>query len=175
VKNFSGYLQIYTGEGKGKTTSSVGLCLRALFRGLKIAFFQFFKPGDSGEIKALQKCFPQNFYYKNYFEKGFVKGEINSSLKKLIIEGWEEVKEVIKSQKFHIVVLDEFTYTLKWKILELNKVVEFLKNKPNNVEIIITGRDAPDELIKIADLVTEMKKIKHYFDKGIKAREGIEK
>jgi len=175
MEKFTGYFQIYTGEGKGKTTASAGLCLRALYRGFKVAFYQFFKSGDSGEIKALQRCFPEKFVYKNFFAGGFIKGKINEDLKRKIKNAWQEVKDTVMSEKFRVIILDEFTYALKWGILDVKEIVNFLKNKPENVEIVITGRDAPEELIEIADLVTEMKKIKHYFDKGVKAREGIEK
>jgi len=174
MQKFKGYIQIYTGDGKGKTTAAIGLSIRAIGAGLKVAFVQFFKPGTSSEVKVLKKFFPE-LYYKNFGKEKFVKGKIEEELKDLILKGWEEVKKLVISKEYNIIVLDEFTYALNWGIIKLEEFLNFLKNKPEEVEIIITGRQAPQELIEIADLVVEMKKIKHYFDKQVPARKGIEK
>ncbi len=171
---FRGFLQVYTGNGKGKTTAAVGLSIRAIGAGLKVAFFQFFKPGDSSEVHIL-KSFDSEVLYKNFGSKGFVKGNVTEELKNLVIKGWEEAKQTILSRKYQLVILDEFTYALNWDICSLDEVLDFLKTKPKDVEVVITGRNAPEKLIDVANLVTLMKKVKHYFDEKIPARKGIEK
>jgi len=171
---FKGYIQVYTGDGKGKTTAAIGLTIRALGANLKVAFFQFFKPGTSSEVRILKKFSPE-LYYKNFGKKGFVKNKVDSKIKDLILKGWKEIKELVKSKSYNILVLDEISYALNWEIIDLKEFLEFLKNKPKNLEIVITGRNVPEEILEIADLVTEMKKIKHYYDKGVKSRKGIEK
>ncbi|NPA39254.1 MAG: cob(I)yrinic acid a,c-diamide adenosyltransferase [Thermodesulfobacteria bacterium] len=170
--SFKGYTQIYTGDGKGKTTASIGLAIRAKGAGLEVAFFQFFKDGSSSEVKVLKDL---GIYYQNFGMPGFVKGKIDEKLKSLIMEGWQKVKEVVTSKRFHVVVLDEFIYAINWNLVKLEEVLEFIKNKPEDVELVFTGRDAPQELVDSADLVTFMKKVKHYFEKNIPARKGIEK
>ncbi len=169
-----GYIQVYIGDGKGKTTAAIGLTIRAIGAGLKVAFFQFFKTGSSSEVKILKSFYPK-IYYKNFGKKGFIKDQINEKTKNKVLQGWEELKELVKSRTYNIIVLDEISFALDWGIIGLKEFLDFLKNKPEDLEIIITGRSAPQELIEIADLVTEMKKIKHYYEKGIKARKGIEK
>lgn len=174
MKKFKGYIQVYTGDGKGKTTAAIGLSMRAIGAGLKVAFFQFFKTGSSSEIKILKSFYPQ-IYYKNFGKKGFIKNQRDEKTQKLILQGWEEVKELVKSKLYNIIILDEITYALNLGIIKLKEFLDLLRNKPQDLEIVITGRSAPQELIEVADLVTEMKKIKHYYEKGIKARKGIEK
>ena len=169
---FKGYIQVYTGDGKGKTTAGIGLAVRAVGAGLKVAFFQFFKDGTSSEVKVLKNL---GIYYQNFGISGFVKRKIDEKLKSLIMEGWQKAKDVIASGEFQLVILDEFVYVLNWDIVKTEELVEFLKNKPEDVELVFTGRDAPQELIESADLVTLMKKVKHYFEKNIPARKGIEK
>ncbi len=169
-----GYIQLYLGEGKGKTTCAVGLAIRALGAGLKVAFLQFFKPETSSEVKIL-KSFAPNLLYKNFHITGFVKGKPSERLKAKIREGYEFFKKLLLEGTFQLIVLDEFVYALKWNIIELNDFINLLQNRPQGVEIVITGREAPTELIDLADLVTEMRKIKHYYDKGVQARWGIEK
>ena len=174
MKKFKGYIQVYTGEGKGKTTCAVGLTIRAVGARLKVAFFQFFKPDTSSEVNILKSFYPQ-VYYKNFGKGDFVKNKIDSEIKKLILEGWEETKKLVNSKSYNIIVLDEIIYALNWGIIELKEFLKILQNKPEELEIVITGRSAPDKLIEIADLVTEMKKIKHYYEKGVRARKGIER
>ncbi|RLG11170.1 cob(I)yrinic acid a,c-diamide adenosyltransferase [Candidatus Pacearchaeota archaeon] len=169
-----GYIHLYTGDGKGKTTAALGLTIRAVGAGLKVAFFQFFKDGTSSEVKILKKLSPQ-VCYKNFGKKGFYRDKIPSDLERKLKEGWEEVKKMVKSKEYNIIVLDEITHVLNKGIINLEEFINFLKEKPEDIEIILTGRDASAKLIEIADLVTEAKKIKHYFDKGVKARKGIEK
>lgn len=168
-----GYIQVYTGEGKGKTTCAVGLSIRALGAGLKVAFFQFFKPSTSSEIKIL-KGFSPELFYASFHTQGFVKGKVDEALREKILEGYELFKQLLQEEEYDIFVLDEFVYALNWDIINLQQFLEVLERRPPKIEIIITGRFAPQPLIEKADLVTEMKPLKHYLDKGVKGRCGIE-
>ncbi|MDF2952798.1 MAG: ATP:corrinoid adenosyltransferase [Thermodesulfobacterium sp.] len=174
MENFKGYIQVYTGEGKGKTTAAIGLTVRAIGAGLKVAFFQFFKAGTSSEIKIFKNFYPQ-LYYKNFGKEDFIRERVSPEVRDLTLKGWEEVKELVKANIYNIIVLDEITYAIKWGIVNLKEFLEVLRNKPKSLEIVITGRYAPEEIIEVADLVTEMKNIKHYYEKGVKSRKGIEK
>ncbi len=169
-----GYIQVYTGDGKGKTTAALGLAIRALGAGLRVAFLQFFKPPSSSEVNILKSFSPQLFY-ANFHTRGFVRGKPSPKLIKVIQEGFHLFEYLLKNKAYDVYILDEFTYALNWQILDLEKFILLLKEKPKSAEIVITGRDAPQALLEIADLVTEMKAIKHYFEKGVKARCGIEK
>ncbi len=169
-----GYIQVYTGEGKGKTTAAVGLTIRALGAGLKVAFLQFFKSEDSSEVKILKSLFPR-LYYQAFHTKGFIKGKIPSELERIIKEGYEIFKKLLFSKEYDLIILDEFTYALNWNIIDLEEFLEILEEKPKEVEIVITGRGAPLSLIEKSDLVTIMHPLKHYFEKGVEARWGIEK
>lgn len=170
-----GFIHLYIGDGKGKTTSAVGLAIRALGAGLRVAFLQFFKPGDSSEVKILKKFSP-NLYYASFHYGGFVKKEkISEELKKKIFEGYALFKDLLSSKNYDLIILDEFVYAINWNIIDLEDFLQTLKNKPLEIEIVVTGREAPKALIEASDLVTEMRMIKHYFQKGVKARWGIEK
>lgn len=166
-----GFIQVYTGDGKGKTSAAVGLTIRAVGAGLKVAFFQFLKGGFSSEVKVLKAL--SSVWYQNY---GFseIPVKVTSELKEILKKGWEDFKRLLFSREYNIIVLDELTYVLNWKVIDTEEWIRVLKQKPKEVELIITGRDAPKELIEIADLVTEMKNIKHYYEKGVQARKGIE-
>ncbi|MCS7150164.1 MAG: cob(I)yrinic acid a,c-diamide adenosyltransferase [Caldimicrobium sp.] len=169
-----GYIQLYMGDGKGKTTSAIGLSIRALGAGLKVAFLQFFKTETSSEVRIFRK-FEPHLLYKCFHSGGFVKGKPSKKLIEKIQEGYNLFLELLQHGDFDLIVLDEFVYALNWNIISLSDFIEKLKNKPKGVEIVITGREVPEELLDLADLVTEMKKVKHYFDRGVKARWGIEK
>jgi len=169
-----GYVQLYIGEGKGKTTAALGLTIRAIGAGLKVAFFQFFKPPTSSEVKVLKGFFPQVFY-KSFHSGGFVKGKPSQELIEEIRKGWKSALEVAEEGKYQVLVLDELTYALNWDIITEIELLSFLHKKPTALEVVITGRYAPQSLIDAANLVTEMKMIKHYFDCGVPARLGIEK
>ena len=170
-----GFIHLYFGDGKGKTTSAIGLAIRALGAGLKVAFFQFFKPGNSSEVKIFKTFYP-NLYYASFHHGGFVKDkEISKELKEKILEGYALFKGLLSSKAYDVIILDEFVYALTWNIIDLEEFLEVLKNKPLEIEIVITGREPPLALIEASDLVTEMKMIKHYFQRGVKARWGIEK
>jgi len=171
-----GIIQIYTGNGKGKTTAALGLAVRAAGAGLNVVFFQFLKQGnfDFSEEKALKGL--RNIKIVRFEEKSpLLEKHINiKQLKKQVSNDIKEVFNAIDNGKFDVAVLDEFTHVLNLGLVKEDHIIDKLKNKPDNVEIVITGRNAGKELIKIAGLVTEMKEIKHPFKKGMKARKGIE-
>ncbi len=146
-----GYVHIYMGNGKGKTTAALGLALRAIGNGLKVIMYQFLKNRECGEHRIKLNNF------------------------KIVRVNEFRVHEILKEiESYDIVIFDEILYAINKGVIRLEDVIKFINEKPKNVEIILTGRNAPKELIELADLVTEMRKIKHYFDKGIKARTGIE-
>ncbi len=168
-----GYIQIYTGNGKGKTTAALGLTLRAVGAGKKVFFAQFVKGQRYSEVKAIEQYLP-NVQIKQYgldcfIQKNPTQADIDAARKGLL-----EVKEVIVSGYYDVVVLDEANIAVFYKLFSAQELIEVIKQKPTKTEIIITGRYAAPELIEIADLVTEMKEVKHYYTKGVEARKGIE-
>ena len=172
-----GLIHIYTGEGKGKTTASVGLAVRAAGQGLKVLFVQFFKLDDasSGEKEILKKLPGIELLRSNVRHPIFTKEKTNKELlKQSIGETFETVKKKIASDGINLLVLDEINSVLTGGWLDIDDMIDFLENRPEGLEVVLTGRDAPVELVKMADYVTEMLKIKHPFDNGIKARKGIE-
>ena len=168
-----GYIQVYTGNSKGKTTAALGLALRAAGAGLKVFIGQFIKKRRCSEHKALER-FKDLITVKQY-GTGFLKGgkptrsEITAAKK-----GLEEVKKAISSKKYDMVILDEINIAVRNNLIPVEELLDLLEKKPPEIELILTGRYADDKVIDRADLVTEMKEIKHYFRKGIKARVGIE-
>ena len=172
-----GLIHIYTGEGKGKTTASVGLVVRAAGQGLKVLFVQFFKLDDasSGEKEILKKLPGIELLRSNVRHPIFTKEKTDKELlKQSISEIFETVKKKIASDGINLLVLDEINSVLTGGWLDIDDMIDFLENRPEGLEVVLTGRDAPVELVKMADYVTEMLKIKHPFDNGIKARKGIE-
>ena len=172
-----GRVHIYTGEGKGKTTAAIGLAVRAAGQGLKVLFVQFFKLDDasSGEKEILKKLPGIELLRSNVRHPIFTKEKTDKELlKQSISEIFETVKKKIASDDINLLVLDEINSVLSGGWLAINDMVNFLKNKPEGLEVVLTGRDAPVELVKMADYVTEMLKIKHPFDSDVKARKGIE-
>jgi cob(I)alamin adenosyltransferase len=168
-----GYIHVYTGNGKGKTTAALGLALRASGAGKKIFFAQFIKGRIYSEITAINKLIP-NITLKQYGRKCFI---VDSPDEKDILcarEGLSAIKEIIKSGDYDMVILDEATIAIYYNLFSVRELTDIIKEKDKKTELIVTGRYAPPELIGIADLVTEMKEIKHYYNKGIKARKGIE-
>lgn len=172
-----GLIHIYTGEGKGKTTASVGLAVRAAGQGLKVLFVQFFKVDNasSGE-KEIFKNIPQvELIRSNVRHPIFTKERTDKELlKRSISETFETVKKKIASDDINLLVLDEINSVLAGGWLDIDDMIGFLEDRPEGLEVVLTGRDAPVELVKMADYVTEMLKIKHPFDNGVKARKGIE-
>jgi cob(I)alamin adenosyltransferase len=169
-----GLVQVYTGNGKGKTSAAFGLALRAIGRGLKVYVVQFIKGGfDYGELYVVNEL-------PNLKLKAFGRGEFVTEKPprkedvELAQEALDLAEQVVKSGEYDIVILDEINVALDLKLINLDEVLELIKNKPKHVELILTGRYAPKEIIEAADLVTEMKEIKHPFNNGYQARKGIE-
>lgn len=167
-----GYIQLYTGNGKGKTTAALGLAVRAAGAGKKIFVAQFVKGMHYSELEALKR-FPE-IEWKQYGLDCFIINQPEQKDIDAAQHGLEEATKAIFSRNFDIVILDEVCIAIFYKLFELQKLLDVLKSKPEPLEIVLTGRYAPPELIELADLVTEMKEIKHYYFKGIIARKGIE-
>jgi cob(I)alamin adenosyltransferase len=169
-----GLVQIYTGEGKGKTTAALGLALRALGRGLKVFMLQFLKGEDTGELHA-GRLFGDKFIIQQTGLKGFIhRGKLDPADIHRAKEALMVAKDILSRGDYDLVILDEIIVALYFELISLHEVVQVLKTRAPRVEVVLTGRYAPPELIELADLVTEMKNIKHYFHAGVPAREGIE-
>ena len=168
-----GLIQVYTGGGKGKTTAALGQALRVAGRDMKVLVIQFMKKWDYGELHSV-KLIP-NITLKTYGTKEFV---YKGKAKKIDYEEAEKAFsfgiEEMKKGNYDMVIFDELNMALYYELLNLDEVVKKIKEKPQNVEIIITGREAPQAIIEMADLVTEMREIKHPYQKGVEARRGIE-
>ncbi|MEA1887819.1 MAG: cob(I)yrinic acid a,c-diamide adenosyltransferase [Bacteroidota bacterium] len=168
-----GYIHVYTGNGKGKTTAAFGQALRAAGAGKKVFIAQFVKGRQYSETDALSRYLPQ-VTLKQYGRECFIVKEPEEKDIQAAHRGLAEVKKIISAGQYEMVILDEATIALYYKLFTLNELLDILKKKKEGSEIIITGRYAPQELIDMADLVTEMKEVKHYYTKGVKARKGIE-
>lgn len=169
-----GLVIVNTGDGKGKTTAALGVLLRAWGRGLRVCMIQFIKAdtGNWGEIQAARKIGIEWHAMGDGFT--WLSKDIEESAAKAT-RAWTLAQEKIASDNYDLVVLDEMTYAFHKGWLDIHAVIGWLKsNKPSMLHLIITGRDAPQELIDFADLVTEMTKVKHPFDQGILAQAGIE-
>lgn len=165
--------QIYTGNGKGKTTAALGLGLRAVGAGQKVLLIQFLKDGQSSEIKAIRKI--ANFEAKIFGKKGFVsKKNLTKKDYDLAQQGFNYVQKAIAGQKYQLVILDEINLAISLGLIKTEEVIDLIKKTPPQTELILTGRQAPQKLIQVADLVSQIKEVKHYFKKGLKARKGIE-
>ena len=170
-----GLVHIYTGSGKGKTTAALGLCVRAAGWGFESAFIQFMKGQESGELIAAKK-FIGNILFEQYGSEKFINKKNSSELSEHKIfadRGIDRAKELLLSDSYKIIVLDEILNLLEYKLITEDKILELMEMKGES-ELILTGRGATDQLIKRADLVTEMKEIKHYYTQGILGRKGIE-
>lgn len=168
-----GYVQIYTGDGKGKTTAALGISLRAICAGFKVFFGQFVKGMKYSELKAMD--FLPDFEMKQYGRNCFIFNDPEPEDIRLAKEGLKELGGKITSGEYDLVVMDELNIALHYNLFTVDDVLTILNNKAVNTEVIITGRRAPAKLIERADLVTEMKEVKHYYTQGVQAREGIEK
>lgn len=169
-----GQIHVYTGDGKGKTTAAFGLAVRALGRGKRVAIIQFMKPKISGEVIALSKI---KKFKDKLFLKSFGRSQMVISPKlgdfKEAKRGLAEVKKIFK-QKFDLVILDEINVAIAFGLLDINKVIKIIESRPLGTNVVLTGRRAHLKMMELADLVTEMRKIKHPYDSGKKAKIGIE-
>ncbi|HHU82296.1 MAG TPA: cob(I)yrinic acid a,c-diamide adenosyltransferase [Firmicutes bacterium] len=164
-------IQVYTGDGKGKTTAAFGLALRACGQGLKVEVFQFLKKGISGEVKAARKL---GIGVRQYGSGSWLIDRApTEEEKRLAGRGLEEAAAAVQNG-CQVVILDEISHTINLGLLPLSALLGFVESLPAGVELVLTGRAMPEELIARADLVTEMKEVKHPYQKGIKARRGVE-
>ena len=169
-----GYIQVYTGNGKGKTTAALGLAIRAAGAGLKVFIAQFIKMGEYSEIKALKR-FNDLITIEQFGTGRFIKGKPSASDIEAARKGLDKIKAVFASNQYNVVIMEEANVAAKLGLLSVEDMLEIMFEKPKDVELVITGRGADSRIIEKADLVTEMKEVKHYFQKGVKARIGIEK
>jgi cob(I)alamin adenosyltransferase len=195
VKSRTGYLQVYSGDGKGKTTAAIGLAIRALGAGMRVLFLQFMKSKIYSEHNILPDISPNltlETLGKPYFiaEEGSVPTEELAKLKddmvifppgkppqdyvELIANGLKRAREAMCSGDYDLVVLDEIVVALHFGLITWEQLREVIDSRPDSVELVLTGRGATPELIARADLVTDMRDTKHYYTKGITARKGIE-
>ena len=167
-----GLVHIYTGSGKGKTTAALGLALRAAGSGLKVCIHQFMKNGLYGEARAIAKI--KNIRLVQCGRGCLIKGKPKVMDLECAARGLAKARKDVKSGRYDLVVLDEANIALKLGLIEKEDIIDMIKHKRRKVELVLTGRYCPRSLLKYADLVTEMKKIKHPFDNGVAARRGIE-
>ncbi|WP_055071148.1 cob(I)yrinic acid a,c-diamide adenosyltransferase [Clostridium massiliamazoniense] len=171
-----GYIQIYTGESKGKTTAAMGLAIRAAGSGLKVCIVQFLKAWKTSELNSLEKIDNIDVFRFQTIKK--FTWELNESERKQIEEetkkAYNFILNVFKEKKYDVVIVDEIMGALGAKLLTEQEVLELMDKKPDTVELVMTGRYPTEAIINKADLVTEMNVVKHYFNEGVQARLGIE-
>lgn len=173
-----GLIQVYTGDGKGKTTAAVGQALRFLGRDCRVIMAQFLKQKDaSGEVLILKKLGVEILFWGGDYGKRLIANLPLENVENIRKEGEKFLKEVmqrIKNKRYDLLILDEISVAINHGLIREKNLIELLRNKPDFLEVIITGRGAPSGIISIADLVTEMRKIKHPYDREIKLRKGVE-
>ena len=167
------YIHVYTGNGKGKTTAAFGLALRAVGAGMKVFIGQFVKGRVYNENLAVAS-YLKNITVKQYGLDCFIVNAPTDDDIKAARKGLEEMRETINAGKHDLIIMDEVNIALYYKLIGVDELIKIMKNKPEHVELILTGRYAPKQIIEMADLVTEMKEVKHYYQQGIEARKGIE-
>ena len=174
-----GYIQVYTGNGKGKTTASLGLAMRALGRGWNVLIVLFAKGGDDyGELFSFRELSPKLMKNLTIEQAGLNRIVYSSNLtdedRREVQKGWKFVQEAAKSREYQLIIMDEVNIAIDLGLIDLKEMKNFLQNKPHELEIVLTGRRAHPEIIKIAHLVSEIHPVKHYWDLGVTARKGIE-
>ncbi len=167
-----GYVQIYTGNGKGKTTAALGLAVRAAGAGLKVYFGQFLKEDETSELKALAKFDNiETALYSKSFELFSNEQQVN---RKEAQQGYQKALEAASSGEYDVVILDEINVACSLKLVDEQEIVELIKQKNETTELVLTGRGAAATVVECADLVSEIKEVKHYYTNGVSSREGIE-
>jgi len=167
-----GYVHVYTGNGKGKSTAAFGQAVRSAGAGLEVYIGQFCKSGIYSELRSVKKI--SNITVEQFGRGCFVKRKPDLIDIDLAKRGFSKIKEIISGDIYDVVILDEICVALHFGLIKTEEVISLIRNKPARTELIITGRKAPKRVIDAADLVTEMKEIKHYYSRGVKARKGIE-
>ncbi|GBF34339.1 Cob(I)alamin adenosyltransferase [Desulfocucumis palustris] len=169
-----GLVQVYTGNGKGKTTASLGLALRAIGHGYKVFMLQFMKGSDYGELQTAEKFLPNLIIVQSGMETFVDRDNPSPEDIRMAAQGLETAKKIVREGNYDVVILDEINVALDYKLIPLEDVLEMIRSKPGHVELILTGRSAPEEIRQAADLITEMTLVNHPFYKGVDARQGIE-
>ncbi len=170
-----GLIQVYTGDGKGKTTCALGLALRAVGQGFKVFMVQFMKGWGTGEALIAAQRLAPDFTLRHFGRPALVNlRSPDPEDLALIQEAWALARQMMEMGEYDLVILDEINVALAFDLIPLPEVLEVLRRRPAWVEVVLTGRQAPQGLIELADLVTEMRPIKHYFEAGVPARRGIE-
>ncbi|UCF05534.1 MAG: cob(I)yrinic acid a,c-diamide adenosyltransferase [bacterium] len=169
----TGTIQLYTGNGKGKTTASLGAALRCLGHGGRVAMVQFMKGRLYGEIAAARSL--DGLTIEQYGRDEFVDPENPEAIDREFAErGWARAEELVKDTGLDMLILDEINVAVSFGLIPLERVLDFMRQRPPHLELILTGRYAPDAMIELADTVTEMSEIKHHYKNGVNARKGIE-
>lgn len=167
-----GYVQVYTGDGKGKTTAALGLALRAAGAGLRVFIAQFVKGMQYSELRALERF--DEIEVRRYGRGCFIRNEPTPEDVGAARAGLAEAREELVSGDWHVVVLDEANIATHFELFSVDDLLEVIAEKPEGVELVITGRRADQRVIEAADLVTEMREVKHYYEQGVPCRRGIE-
>ena len=168
-----GFVHVYTGNGKGKTTAAFGLALRAEGAGMKVFIGQFVKGKSYNENIAIARCL-KNITIKQYGLDCFIVNAPTKDDIEAAKQGFKEVLEIVRNGKHDLVIMDEVNIALYYNLIDIDELIKVIQNKPDHIELVLTGRYAPTEIIEVADLVTEMNEVKHYYQQGIEARKGIE-
>lgn len=174
MQSDKGYIQIYTGDGKGKTTAALGLAIRAAGAGLKVFIAQFIKSGETSEIKALKR-FEDLINVEQYGLGRFIKGKRAAEDVAAAREGLKAIRQAFSSGDYQVVIMEEANVAASCGLFPVEEILSLMEEKPARVELVITGRGADPRVIEKADLVTEMRAVKHYYQAGVAARTGIEK
>ncbi|MFV1950674.1 MAG: cob(I)yrinic acid a,c-diamide adenosyltransferase [Nitrospinota bacterium] len=175
-----GLVHVYTGDGKGKTTAALGLSMRAAGQGLHVYMIQLLKPSrlSSGEMKIAGRMGRgikiRRLNTPWWSLKSFEREDDKARMRKILRKEFDDLQETILSRRYDIIIVDEIHNCLNYNLIDMDIIINLIKNRPVDVELVLTGRDAPNEIIAMADIVTEMKAIKHPYSKEIKARIGIE-
>lgn len=170
-----GYVQVYTGDGKGKTTAALGLAMRAAGAGLKVYFGEFIKEMEYGEIGIIRERMPEITVELFGTEAGcIIDRQISEEDRQAAKTGFAKAREAVMSGAYQVVILDEVTIPVAMGLLPEEDVIALMREKPEQVELVLTGRGATEKMIRCADLVSEMKEVKHYYRQGVLSRKGIE-
>jgi cob(I)alamin adenosyltransferase len=169
----TGCVQVYTGDGKGKTTAALGLALRAAGAGMRVFLVRFLKTGNSSELAALER-FADLVTVRSYGRAGFIRGEPAPEDIERARNGFTEVRAAVASGAYPLVILDEVNVAVHLGLLPAEEVLDLMDERPGHVELVLTGRQADPRIVERADLVTEMREVKHPYHAGVPARKGID-